>query len=105
MPAPIAPPTKVPGPPSTTISSASTEVARTTSSGLTRPCACAHSTPASPPKPPAMMNAMYLCSQVLYPRMRIRSSFSRMPTRLRPNGDLTRMAIMTRDTTKKPNTR
>ena len=65
MNAPITPPTSVPAPPSTAISSASTEVVSTTFSGLTMPAVCAHSTPESPPKPPAMMNAMYLCSQVL----------------------------------------
>jgi len=65
MNAPMTPPTSVPAPPRTAINSASTEVVNTTFSGLTMPAVWAHSTPASPPKPPAIMNAMYLCSQVL----------------------------------------
>ena len=65
MKVPITPPTSVPEPPSTAISSASTEVGSSTLTGLTMPAVCAHSTPDSPPNAPAMMKAMYLCSQVL----------------------------------------
>ena len=65
MAVPIVAPTSVPEPPSTTISSESTEVVSTTVSGLTWPLVWAHSTPASPPKAPAMTKAIYLCSQVL----------------------------------------
>ena len=45
MKAPITPPTSVPAPPSTAISSASTEVVSSTLTGLTMPAVCAHSTP------------------------------------------------------------
>mgnify|MGYP003348892021 CR=1 FL=1 len=43
------------------ISSASTDVVRTTFSGLTIPAVCAQRTPDSPPNAPAMMNATLPC--------------------------------------------
>ena len=65
MTAPRTPPSRVPGPPSTTISSASIEVVNVRSSGLTSLLTCAHNTPASPAKAPETIKTIYLCSHTL----------------------------------------
>src|SRR6266545_2566401 len=77
----------VPLPPMTTASSASADVVKPRSAGVTSRCWAASSPPASPATAPAATNAASLYRNGWKPIARIRDSLSRMPRSVAPKGD------------------
>src|SRR6266511_157428 len=77
----------VPLPPMTTASSASADVVKPRSAGVTSRCWAASSPPASPATAPAATNAASLYRNGCKPIARIRDSLSRMPRSVAPKGD------------------
>ena len=76
--APHTGPVSVCTPPSSTITSPSTERGTDSVSGEMEPLENAYKLPASPAKPPATMNAVHCCARTLIPIASARSGESRL---------------------------